>query len=44
VSKPPFYDITLSLGDADFLREVIDFLEEILEAVDIQDANRECND
>lgn len=35
------YDITLTPGDVDFLREVIEFAEDILDAVDMQDAMRE---
>lgn len=37
----PMYDIRLTPGDVDFLRELVDFAEDILDAVDMQDAMRE---
>lgn len=44
MSKPPFYDVTISLGDVDFIREVVDFLEDILDTVEMQDNLRAEND
>lgn len=35
------YDITLTSGDVDYLRELVEFAEDILDAVDIQDEMRE---